>query len=144
MTPERAYEIGQVAAIGKGRGGDSTRDVEEALASLWVRVNHARKVVEDLRDELEEREWTFEEGYWKGSGGIWCRGCGADGPAGSIPGDPNWPPKHKLTCAWKQTMDAANAFLGVEKNQDDTPQESLPGHRGQREDLPLDGQKHRG
>ncbi len=143
MDPNRAYEIGQVAAIGKGRGGDSTRDVEEALATLWHLNNQARRVIIDLRDELEERQWTFREAGWKGGDGIECLGCGAEGPASPMSTGNPWPPTHQLTCPWKQAMDDATTFLGVETDHDDTPKESIQADRGPREDLPLDGKKVR-
>jgi len=134
MTAERAEEIGQAMLTGKGAGPANTQEAGEAAALLWGRLNQARRVIEDLRDELDDREWTFQDGGWKGGEGVECYGCGARGPCGT-------PPPHRLTCGWKQAMDATNTFLGVEDQNPDSPKEEVPGDRGQRQDVPVDGQE---
>lgn len=104
MTPKRACEIGQAMSTKTGHGPDTTEEASEALALLWGQLNRARTVIEDLKEELDEREWTFEDGGWKGGEGVFCQGCGARGPAGH-------PPAHQLTCPWKQAIEDAEAFL---------------------------------
>jgi hypothetical protein len=106
MTPERAHEIGKAMALKQGPGPENTEEAGQALGILWTQLNLARRIIEDLRDELEEREWTYLDGGWKGGEGVECRGCWVRGPRRE-------PPEHRLTCAWKQAVDDANSFLGV-------------------------------